>query len=472
LFLKKSCLVTFYFFLSLCANAQVLELIQPDSTNKIIVSDIVFDGNEITQEKILLRELPFLKGDTLNWSDYKISLERTKANLLNTSLFNFVSITPIFIAKNQVLINISVIERWYVYPLPIFELAETNFSTWWQTKDFKRTNYGGFLLWNNFRGLNQTLFATARFGYTKKFGLRYKVPFLDKAQKFGMDISANYFENYEINYGTIDNKRVFYSQLGGNAQNTKVLKSRFTYRNNLYFSHAIELSNIKVTIKDSVIAFNSDYFGNGRSKANYFNAAYSLVFDKRDFKSYPLKGIIFYGYIQKDGFGFIKNNTIDVTTSGIGIEKYIKINKGIFFNAALKGKTTWNSNVPYYLYRGLGYGDLVRGYELYVINGQHFGLLKSNLKYQILAPKEINLNFIPSKKFSKLFIAIYLNAFTDVGKVFDNKYDANNFLSNKYLIGKGLGIDIVTYYDKVIRFEYTFNNIGQKGFFIDFKQSF
>ena len=457
---------------SISFKAQVLDLFQPDSAKNIFVTDIVFDGNNVTKERILLRELPVAKGDSLNWVDFKEILARCKANLLNTSLFNFVSVTPIYLENNTVLINISVTERWYVYPLPIFELAETNFNTWWQTKDLRRTNYGGFLLWNNFRGTNQTLFATAQFGYTKKFGLRYKVPYLDKAQKLGLDLSANYFENYEVNYATLDNIRLFYSKPGGNARNTQILKARFTYRNNLYFSHSLEFSNINVTVSDSAIVLNADYFGGATPQSSYFNSAYSFVYDKRDFKSYPLQGIIFYGYIQKDGVGFIKNNEIDVTTTGGGIEKYFKINKNVFFNVALKGKTTWNSNLPYYLNRGLGYGDLVRGYELYVVNGQHYALLKSHLKYQVLAPREVNLNFIPSKKFSKLFIAIYLNAFADAGKAFDTKYASTNFLSNKYLFGKGFGLDIVTYYDKVVRFEYTFNNIGERGFFIDFKQAF
>jgi Surface antigen variable number repeat len=472
LILKKILFIVGCIFISICANAQFLELIQPDSSKKIIVNEIVFDGNKTTKEKIMLRELPFAAGDSLDWKLYTEYLERAKANLLNTSLFNFVSVSPIYIQNNQVIINTSVTERWYIYPLPIFELAETNFTTWWQTKDFRRTNYGGFLLWNNFRGTNQTLFATARFGYTKKFGLRYKVPYIDKNQKLGLDISANYFENYEANYLTIDNKRKFYAQIGGNAQNTQVYKARLSYRNNLYLSHNIEVANVDVNVQDSVTIYNPDYFGNATPATNYYNAAYSFVFDKRDFKSYPLKGIIFYGYLQKDGFGFIKNNKIDVTTTGFGIEKYVKLEKNIFFNVLLKGKTYWNSNVPYYLYRGLGYGELVRGYELYVINGQSYGLLKSNLKYQILAPREINLNFIPSKKFSKLFLAIYFNAFADAAKVYDTKYSANNFLSNKFLMGQGFGIDVVTYYDKVVRFEYTFNNIGEKGFFIDFKQAF
>jgi hypothetical protein len=43
-----------------------------------------------------------------------------------------------------------------------------------------------------------------------------------------------------------------------------------------------------------------------------------------------------------------------------------------------------------------------------------------------------------------------------------------SFLDNKFIFGTGIGIDFVTYYDKVLRLEYGVNDMGETGFFIHF----
>jgi len=43
-----------------------------------------------------------------------------------------------------------------------------------------------------------------------------------------------------------------------------------------------------------------------------------------------------------------------------------------------------------------------------------------------------------------------------------------NPLNGKFLAGAGLGVDFVTYYDKVFRVEYTLNAEGESGFFLHF----
>lgn len=48
----------------------------------------------------------------------------------------------------------------------------------------------------------------------------------------------------------------------------------------------------------------------------------------------------------------------------------------------------------------------------------------------------------------------------------------NNSLSNKFLIGAGGGLDVVTFYDTVLRFEYSFTREGTHGFFFNVKKEF
>ena len=50
-------------------------------------------------------------------------------------------------------------------------------------------------------------------------------------------------------------------------------------------------------------------------------------------------------------------------------------------------------------------------------------------------------------------------AFADMGYVNDKRYATANPLANNWLHSYGAGLDFVTYYDKVLRLEYSFNSL-------------
>jgi hypothetical protein len=130
-----------------------------------------------------------------------------------------------------------------------------------------------------------------------------------------------------------------------------------------------------------------------------------------------------------------------------------------------------NATQPYFIERGLGYGpNYVRSYEYYVIDGQDYAILKTNLKYELIKTGMKKLNFIPSKKFSLFYYAVYLGCFADAGYVDNvNKLETvNNSLPNTGLLGGGVNVDIVTYYDVVWSLQYSINKMCQYGFFLHF----
>jgi outer membrane protein assembly factor BamA len=89
-------------------------------TSFFIVKNILIKGNKITRDHIILRELSFKKNDTICISKEKEIFRKSKENLLNTSLFNFVTIDTIHSNAGVSDIMITVIERWYLWPLPFF----------------------------------------------------------------------------------------------------------------------------------------------------------------------------------------------------------------------------------------------------------------------------------------------------------------------------------------------------------------
>ena len=115
----------------------------------------------------------------------------------------------------------------------------------------------------------------------------------------------------------------------------------------------------------------------------------------------------------------------------------------------------------------------MRGYEYYVEDGQHFGLLKNQLKFAIIPGRVEKINFIRTSKFNTIPLALYANVFVDMGYVYayqqlaylqnDLKIPFNS-LQNAFMLGYGLGLDFTTYYDVVIRLEASLNLMGKPGY--------
>ena len=109
-----------------------------------------------------------------------------------------------------------------------------------------------------------------------------------------------------------------------------------------------------------------------------------------------------------------------------------------------------------------------------MIDGQHYALLKNNLKFAVLPQHIGKIGFIKSSKFNTIPVALYLNAFTDMGFAYHyqgngpSEEKAGNTLENTFLIGYGLGLDFTTYYDIVVRLEGAMNKMFQPGVYLHF----
>ena len=437
------------------------------NSNPVIVSEIIILGNSITRKQIILRELPFSLGDTLGPGTLSFNLIRARQNLQNSSLFNFVTIVP-WIQDNQVIVTIRVIERWYIWPIPVFEIAETNFNTWFLTRDFRRINYGMFVNCENFRGRKEALRFKLQTGYTEQYGIQYNIPYLNRKQTLGLEATINYYRNHEIVYKTIENKRVFYADPENYVRNEFYARLIMSLRRGIYNTSFLQVKFTNASVKDTVTALSDFYFPGNLTDTRFITLSYKFRRDRRDFKPYPLKGYYFDIEAVKMGRPVLLNSS-DVIYFVGALKKFWKFNEKFYFAASTKGKYSLTTRQPYYLQRGLGYhGDQIRGFEYYVIDGQSWYMGRSNLKYQLIKPAVSNFNFAKNKKFSTFHYAFYLNLFADAGYVEDNLYFRQNPLVNEFLYGYGIGLDFVTYYDQVLRFEYSINKLGERGFFINF----
>lgn len=451
-------LLSAFLALQLTANAQ----------EDVLISSLSFEGNKITRERILLREMTIREGQIVSADQLNYHLERSKANVWNLQLFNFVEIDTCHYQSNEVEIVVRVTERWYVWPIPFVEFADRNLREWWETKRFDRLDYGTLVKWSNFRGRREELTLHLRFGFNNQYELRYEIPYLDKAQKWGIEFQGGFRQGHEVAYATENNKRVFYKDADRFIRKEAFGTITPRWRPNLYNVHKLEIGFTHFSVADSVAALQPEYFGAGETLTKHFSLEYELKRDLTDFALYPLKGYRLELKLRKDGLR-IFDSPIDMWSLELEFAKYWQIHKRWYFAHGQKIKVSSTNAQPYALQTGLGYElNFVRGYELYVIDGQHYGLIKTALKWAIFPFRKVKLGFLKSEKFNTLPLAFYANLNFDMGYVIDNQFNKGNPLAGSLLFGGGLGIDVVTFYDIAWRAEYSVNKRLQHGFFLHF----
>ena len=432
-----------------------------------IIDSIVLKGNEKTKEAILLRELTFSKGDTLNGDEYTQAIETSRINLLNLSLFHTVDF-DIYPHKDEghISLYIRVQERWYTWLWPVLEIYDPNFNTWYRKRDLTRLSYGLFLQQENFRGRMEKLHLIVKLGYQQEMLLHYEKPYINSAKTLGAGTQIRFARDREIGYLTQNNKLEYYRGDDFMRQVTTV-SANLRYRKRIHTTHFLQLSLNWFNISDSLLLLNPAYNANA-SRHTFFPAlSYFVKADYRDDRAYPLSGWYADAMLTHYGLGMV--DAIHFATLRTSVRWHQPAGKRWNIAFLLASKFSTSGLKPYYLSRALGYErDYVRGYEYYVVDGDHFTLAKANLKYNIVKPGTFHLRCIKSPRFNTIPYAIYLNAFADAGKQWPGQVLQGNNLSGKMLSGIGLGIDFVTYYDKVLRAEISRNAKGETGFFLHF----
>ena len=428
------------------------------------IDTIKIKGNKITKPSIILKELSFKQNQNINEEELIKEIKQSKINILNTGLFNFVEIDYNIITPN-VYISITLVEQWYIWPIPFIEHADRNFSSFLHNADWTRVNYGLFLEINNFRGRREQLKFKIRGGYKEQYGFMYSKPNIDYKQKHGLSFETSYFRQHEIAYKTQNNTLLYYRNDSQFTQTDIRSTLTYDYRQTLYDFHSITLQYMNRKITDTIADLNPDYFGNEQTKLEYLNLSYSFTNEHRNYIFYPTNGYVLHlAYNRKI---FFNSQNKDINSFVAEYRWYKKITKRISFGQNIYGKLSDNTKQAYSIIEGFGYSHYLRAYEFYVIDGYNSVLLKNNIRYNLLKRKNFTIPAIPWTQFNKSFLSIYINGFLEAGYVSNHQnYDKSNTFVNTPLYSAGFGIDLVTYYETIIRFEYSINHIGESGFFI------
>jgi outer membrane protein assembly factor BamA len=440
----------------------------------IVLSDILIYGNEKTKSSIIVRELDFKKGDTIFVDDLEQKLNLNRNKIVNLQLFLKVDITIVICEAPFAEIQINLAEQFYIFPLPVFRLADRSFNEWWYNRGHKlnRTIYGVNLVHLNVGGRAEELIVNLENGFTRQLALIYRKPYIDKVMKTGLEFDLIYNTNKQISYKTFEDKLVFVKS------DENVLLKKFSTRitlvkrNSFYERQRFELRYTKESVSDSISGLNPNYFLKSRTSINYFKLSYIFESDHRNNIVYPNQGFYFKGRISRTGI--LKNDLASQNEIYFVFSQYLPLSKTWFADFNIRSKITNPSLQAFSISQAFGYkNENVRGYDLNVIDGQKMILFKSNLR-KLFIDRFFKLPAIGAWKAGQTQpIALYGRAFFDSGYVRNKFANLNSsLLANKLISGYGLGFDIVSSYSGALRVSYSINNQGGKGLFFDFGKEF
>lgn len=437
---------------------------------KVISIDIV--GNNKTKSALILRELDIKVEDTLLISQLSKRLQANEALLMNTGLFNSTRINiKNWNTDHHVLaLSVEVAESWYIFPIPIFDLADRNFNQWWteHMRSLKRVNYGMRFVYVNFTGNKDNLKFHLQGGYTRRVLLQYDRPYFNRKKTLG--VSGRFFFDHrrEFAYETRFNRQQFYPDAEQiNFKSTKAILS-FQYRPKVQSFHDFFFKYEDTRVTDGILELNR-FFLNGKTRLQFVEISYTYKRERRDNRFYALAGNYVEAELQKEGIGLFKD--LNKLNTSFLYAHYIPITKGINLELRGKVKREWTRNAhPFYGLQGLGFGeDFIRGYELYVIDGTDFFLSKNSFRFKVFQRTFDLKRKMPLRSYRIFPVTLWFTVNADAGIVNNYLFNEENPFNNRWLFGKGIGLDLILYQKYVFQIEYSFNHLNEKGIFLNIR---
>lgn len=448
-------------------NKLTTALEKAPAADKVWLRSIHISGNKVTREPIILREMNVAEGDSILKEELPELLVLNQKRIFNLSIFIEVQVIADSIGPGIVDWQVKVREQWYIIPEVTFKLADRNFNVWWveQKRDIRRANIGVNLKNRNFRGNLENAVIVAQIGYTQKFGLEYSRPYVDRAQKHGFGIKVFTSRNEEWFYKTDSNKWQFARTPGSYITSAFEASGSYTYRPAYASRHMLELRYRNQHVQDTVLLINPNYFLDGKKQQQLMEFIYRYELNMVDNWNYSLTGLkaITQSIVRVGWQGFDFQNQYHAE---IGYFK--KLHKKLYSSHIFRGRLSFPESQPYTYVYAMGTGsEYLRGYEYYVIDGSHYGILRTNLKYELV---NWTIRKIPIRYIATLPIRLYPKLFFDLGYV-KNKFAGNSFMNNRPLYSWGVGTDLVSIYDFKLRLEYAWNHLGEKGLFLHINNS-
>lgn len=452
------------------------------ANGELTVRNIFVKGNKITKGYIILRELPFAKGAKLPVAQLFELIETGRLNVFNTQLFLEVIPSITNWNEQQFDLVLDVKERWYIFPIPFFKLVDRNFNQWWveQNRSLERANYGLKFNWENVSGRRDKLNFNYVNGYNRQYNIYYEQPFADKKLEKGFLFGVFYTQTRQVSFATDSNQQVFFpasnNQINDFVRSIFRIESGFTIRKGVNHRHSFRLNYIRENISDTIsriIQNNANkgylpFFTGNKTNQNFGEFVYGYQYYNLNNFAYPWKGFAFTGYFSQRGLGAKGMNMWQFNGKA---GRYLPIGQKTSASVMGLGIIKLPFKQPQYNMGAIGYGEMfLRGMEYYVIDGVMAGILKTTVRRELFQLNVPTL-LIKNEKYRKIPFKILAKVYGDIGGSHTTAV-TNSFLNNKLLYTWGFGLDVLSYYDFVARFDYSFNQLGENGLFLHLRKDF
>ena len=453
------------------STARVLPL---DTTAQLVVASIEISGNKKTKKYIIQREIRFKVTDTIPASQLYQKLEESRQLIYNTNLFADVNLVPVFVSGDGIKVIVTVKERWYIYPTPQFQLSDRNLNEWIQryNADLDRVTYGIKFAHYNLSGRRDQLQVYLLNGFARNISATYSAPYSNRNLTEGFSISGGFAQARAVIYRTNSNNVALrYSRPDRDfVRENLFLSGAYISRRGFYKRHIFSIGYTYNKVEDSIVnKYNPSYYNNEeKNYAGIPEMGYSFRYIHTNNINYPLTGKTYSVSLAKRGIGF--SGGINMFTLSAAYNRYFSLGKNWYQAINAAGALKLPFRQPYINQSFMGYNDLyLRGLENYVIDGVAGFLTKYTLRKKVIAfdiPVPIKNKFV-----SKVPFRLFAKTFADAGYSY-NKFSAPTRLGNRLLYSGGFGLDVLTLYDINFSFEYSFNQLGEKGLFLHAKGGF
>jgi hypothetical protein len=215
-----------------------------------------------------------------------------------------------------------------------------------------------------------------------------------------------------------------------------------------------------------VLRLNPEFFPSGKTTLSHLDVTYNINHNNVDYIAYPTKGVTFSAALMKR---FSSELNMWQLTSSASYTIPVFTKSQIYLQGTGTIKLPFNQ--PYYNKRLFGFGDLyMRGLEYYVADGVAGFVGRATARREVL-----KFNIKPPiviQGHDKIPFRFFLKAYGDLGYTYDQSPSTYSSLTNKWLKTWGVGLDILSFYDFVIRLEYSFNQLNQQGLFLHSRGDF
>ncbi len=454
-------------------NDEVKKRIDADSTSKLFISAVLVTGNKKTKTYIILREMKLQSGDSIVAAKLFDLVLESRALVYNTNLFSEVEVTPVLVSATEMIVKVSVLEKFFIIPAPQFKLTDRNLNEWVKTynANLNRVIYGIKFAHYNLSGRGDRLRIFLLNGYARTVAFTYTSPYSNHRLTEGFSLFGSYSQNKELSYKTAYDNSLLNFKKEGFSKTTFSIGGSYQSRRHFFRKSTYSFSYNYIDVDDSIVnpVYNPGYFNVSGTHVGYPDIQFTHEYSNTNNVNYPLKGKQYSIGILKRGVelkGGINMLQLDGRYS-----LFIDLHKNWYSSIELFSKLKLPFKQAYINQPALGYKELsLRGLDYYVIDGVATALSKYTLRKKILS-FDIPFRFFGIKKIPKIPVAFYGAAFADMGYSYNLK-EFDTRLGNKFLYTGGFGMDVLSLYDFTMKLEYGFNQLGENGLFLHIKSGF